>query len=116
MAGFSNDDQEILAGLVRAHRRRAPRKRLAKLPHLAPEVGIRLGILLRLAVLLNRGRRTQRRLPFQVRAEENRLLLTFPPGYSAAHPLTVAELAHERVHLARWGTVLEVQERAPATK
>jgi len=112
MAGFSNDEQEVLAALVRAHRRRASRKSLAKLPHVAPEAAIRLCILLRLAVLLNRGRRTLRRLPFQVRADGNTLELVFPEGYAAAHPLTVAELAEETELLARWGTQLRVSERA----
>ncbi len=110
MAGFSKDDQEVLATLVRAHRKRPTRRLLSSLPHLPEAEAIRLTILLRLAVLLNRERRTMTTLPFQTLVEENSLELRFPGGYFASHPLTVAELQGETEQWARWGYELRVTE------
>lgn len=56
MAGFSRPEQQLLAFLVRAHRRRFPRKECLALPKARQKDAVRLARLLRLAVLFNHSR------------------------------------------------------------
>lgn len=109
MAGFSNDDQEIVATLIRSHRRKTLRKRLIDLPNVSEERGVRLCLLLRLAVLLNRGRRASH-VPVRAVAEDQALTLQFPLGFLSTHPLTTAELEGEMEQAARLRYTLVVEE------
>lgn len=56
LPGFSRPEQQALAFLVRAHRRKFPAKELAQLPEALQGDYARLARLLRLAVLLNHSR------------------------------------------------------------
>ena len=60
---------------------------------------LRLAILLRLAVLLNRSRSTSALPPLTVTARKHELRMAFPAGWLAANPLTVADLERERDYL-----------------
>ena len=95
MAGFSTDDQEAVAALVRSHRRRVSRKRFESLSHFGDEVGLRLLALLRFAVALHRTRSDRSALPVEPRANGGTLELVFPQGFFDAHPLTREELRRE---------------------
>ncbi len=59
MAGFSRPEQQLLAFLVRAHRRKFPRKECLMLPRARQQDAARLARLLRLAVLFNHSRPEQ---------------------------------------------------------
>ncbi|WJW76854.1 exopolyphosphatase [Thiohalobacter sp. IOR34] len=100
MPGFSMSEQALLAALVRGHRRKFPRDECPALADPRAEAPRRLCILLRLAVLLLRGRPEDEPPRPRVRAEAGRLWLEFPPGYLDAHPLTRADLKQERKRLA----------------
>ncbi len=99
MSGFSRQNQEMLAVLIRGHRRKLPVAELAELE--GPMVGAaeRLCILLRLAVLLNHGRSPDPLPPFNLVAEDRGLELIFPEGWLAGHPLTAANLEREADYL-----------------
>ncbi|MDQ7074063.1 MAG: Ppx/GppA phosphatase family protein [Gammaproteobacteria bacterium] len=96
LPGFSRFDQQQLAALVRAQRGKFPLKYFTE--SLADELHsrvTRLSIILRLAILLHRGR-NQQALPFLiVKWEQNELTLGFPHDWLAQHPLTHAELQRE---------------------
>lgn len=112
MAGFSEDDQQVLAAMIRFHRRKVTGS-VDEVPALKNPRVLRLGVLLRIAVVLNRSR-SKKALPyFSVEAGPGRLVLTFPEDWPQAHPLTRADLEVEAELLAARGFNLEVQTHTP---
>lgn len=95
LAGFSMRDQALLAVLVRGHRRKFPREEIAALPKPQQESARRLIALLRLAVLLRRGRADVPAPDIKARITGNELKLKFPAGWLDARPLTRADLVEE---------------------
>ncbi|WP_456406281.1 exopolyphosphatase [Thiolapillus sp.] len=106
LAGFSRQTQGVLAVLVRAHRRKFPSSQFNDLSKELRESGKRLAILLRLAVLLHRGRSTERKPAPGIMAEKSNILLSFPAGWLDEHPLTTAELEREAKYLDSAGYFL----------
>jgi len=95
MAGFSREEQQFLAVLIRGHRRKWPQAAIDALPKpLAPRAE-RLVLLLRLAVLLNRSRSPQPLPPLELKAAAAGVRLALPRDYLASHPLTAADLSQE---------------------
>jgi len=101
LAGFSRQEQGILAALVRGHRRKFPHSLFETYPSNERQMATRLCIVLRLAVLLHRHRNDMP-LPF-LSASKNSLRLTFPPDWLAKHPLTQADLDNEQSYLLAIG-------------
>jgi exopolyphosphatase/guanosine-5'-triphosphate,3'-diphosphate pyrophosphatase len=96
LPGFSLPEQELIATLVRAHRRKLPIEAFEG----RPRSWLRLAILLRLAATLHRSRSSTPLPAFELEATDKRALaLRFPPGWLAEHPLTAADLDLERRHL-----------------
>ena len=95
LPGFSTDDQLLLAALVGSHRRKLSLDPFKELRAVSPDQALRLCLLLRLAVLVNRGR-SPRPLPlFKLEADKNKLMLTFPEDWLEEHPLARADLEEE---------------------
>lgn len=95
MPGFPKEEQALLARLVGAHRRKLhlePLEELSPPWHLKAEFLI---VLLRLAVLLHRGRTTVPLPRIDLEVKERALQLRFPPGWLSEHPLTFADLEQE---------------------
>ena len=112
MPGFSVPDQKMLSLLVRGVRRKFPKPLFAELQAATGDTAMRLCVLLRLGVLLNRSR-SQRTLPdFQLAAKKRRIEIAFPVGWLARHPLTGADLEQERTFLKAAGIKLGVGETA----
>lgn len=107
LPGFSADEQALLAALVRSHRRGLLAASFRELPGGRGEPGLRLCLLLRLAVLLYRGRQPEPLPALHLQATGSTLRLAFPAGWLHRHPLTRADLAREAAHLARQGFALE---------
>lgn len=103
LAGFSQQDQKLLATLVRAHRRKFPLKLFNELAHPWKAAALPLAIILRLAVLLHRGRHAEPLPHFEFCIEENRIALKFPIGWLENHPLTQADLEQEAAYLEATG-------------
>jgi len=99
LPGFSQQQQAILAALVRGHRRKLPVDAFEALPEPARECARRLCVLLRLAVLLHRGRSSATRCSVRLLAEGNGLALSFPEGWLEHRPLTRSELVQEAAYL-----------------
>ena len=103
MPGFPREEQRLLAALVGGHRRKHNREVLEDLVppwHLKAEFLI---VLLRLAVLLHRGRGPRALPEIDLQARGRSLEVTFPKGWLAEHPLTAADLEQETDHLRATG-------------
>jgi exopolyphosphatase/guanosine-5'-triphosphate,3'-diphosphate pyrophosphatase len=100
LPGFSRHEQQLLARLVRAHRRKIPADLFDRLNVPWPARIQRAAVLLRVAVLLNRGRSDSRLPEFEAVAGKRSLTLRFPDGWLEAHPLTRADLDEEATLLA----------------
>jgi exopolyphosphatase/guanosine-5'-triphosphate,3'-diphosphate pyrophosphatase len=99
LAGFSREEQRLLAALVRAHRRKFPVEAFDGLRPPWDRRALRAAVLLRLAVLLHRGRDANPLPELRCMAHAKRVELAFPAGWLDAHPLTVADLEEEAAFL-----------------
>ncbi len=103
LPGFSREEQAMLAILVRGHRRKFPVSEFATVPAPVRTISQHLCVLLRLAVLLHRGRSQKCAPGVILAAQGNTLTLSFPADWAAEHPLTVTELQLESGRLAEAG-------------
>lgn len=110
MAGFSKDDQELLAAVVACHRRKIDPELLEHLSEARFERAIQLLILLRLAVLLHRGRSPEPLPPFRLTGEGEVVRLHAPKRWLAEHPLSVRDLATEHTYLKVLGVDFALAE------
>lgn len=99
LAGFSTPEQERMAALVALHRKRFAREELLRIEPPWRSAVRKLSIILRLAVVLNRGRNADDLPEMRVRASGRKLRLRFQPGWLDAHPLTFADLEREARYL-----------------
>ena len=99
LSGFSRQDQAVLAALVRGHRRKFPVEVFKALDDDGIEPAIRLCILLRLAVLMHRGRGENLIPDVNLIASGDSLELQFPSNWLEAHPLTLIDLEQEARYL-----------------
>lgn len=106
MPGFSRGEQESLAFLVRAHRRKFPRADFEALPAAERPALLTLAVLLRLAVLLNRGRTDPGPPALRLEWRTDTLKLRFPAHWLDDHALTVADLEQEAAYLRAAGVKL----------
>lgn len=97
--GFTLQEQQVLATLVRAHRRKLPLTLIRDLPPQWVRPTERLAVLLRLAVILNRSRNPSPLPEITVEAGKKSLKVTFPYGWLEEHPLTRTDLEQERTWL-----------------
>ena len=108
LAGFSREDQQMLALLVRGHRRNIPKDKFAEFGDEGIKL-IRLCVLLRFAILFHHIRGTQQMPKVQLQAGDNSLDVVFPEGWLEQNQLTQADFANEAEWLARVGFVLSVR-------
>lgn len=106
LPGFSRQDQQMLALLVRSHRRNIPRQKFHDLTDGAKL--IRLCVVLRFAILFHHIRDPLQAPSMQLQAAHNSLDITFSDGWLEAHPLTQADFAQEAEWLKRIDFTLKV--------
>jgi exopolyphosphatase/guanosine-5'-triphosphate,3'-diphosphate pyrophosphatase len=107
LQGFSREDQQRLALLVRGHRRSIPRERFSELGADGEEM-LRLCVLLRFAIIFHHIRGTSEMPRIKMHAHGQQLKIVFPSGWLEANPLTQADFAQEAEWLARAGFRLAV--------
>lgn len=112
MPGFVLLEQQIIAALVRAHRRKLDSFSADSLPRRWRGHIRHMLVLLRLAVLLNRTRRPVEIPDIGLVASPDSLQLAFPSDWLSANTLTKASLSEEVNLLATIGFELEVAENA----
>lgn len=103
LPGFSRQEQQLIATLIRGHRRKFPRDVLDALPLAQRQLAYRLCTLLRLAVLVHRARQDIDLKGLRLRATKNLLQLRFARDWLRGHPLTQADLEQEAVYLKAAG-------------
>lgn len=108
LAGFSQQNQNLLSILVLAHRRKIPQKEIKKLPPPWNKSAIYMVIILRLAVLLLRNRSHTSLPEFKISLEKGEVILQFPEGWLENAPLTQADLAQEVDYLAKANFNLQI--------
>ncbi len=108
MQGFPREEQQLLARLVGGHRRKLSLERLDELVPPWDRDAVFLIVLLRLAVLLHRGRSAVALPEIELIARGHTLELKFPGRWLKDHPLTTADLQQEIDHLKPHGWRLRV--------
>jgi exopolyphosphatase/guanosine-5'-triphosphate,3'-diphosphate pyrophosphatase len=103
MSGFSIQEQVALAALIRGHRRKFPSDEFSKLPNELETSTRRLCVLLRLAVLVHRGRSSANKPMLLLKVDKDTLTLRFPNDWLDNHPLTLTELEQEAQRLSAGG-------------
>ncbi len=106
MPGFSRQDQHLLWAMVRSHRRSFKPHRFQNAPGDLPTQGLRLSVLLRLAIRLNRSRLDDQVPDLKLVARDDTLSLVFPEGWLESMPLTRAVLEEEAAYLKSGGVKL----------
>ncbi len=107
MPGFPRAEQRLLAYLIRSQRHAIDTKGLKRLPNSWRDGALRLAIILRLAVLLNRSRNADKTPPVGAAVANSAITLSFDEEWLAANPLTIADIKRERGYLDEVGYSLE---------
>jgi exopolyphosphatase/guanosine-5'-triphosphate,3'-diphosphate pyrophosphatase len=103
IAGFSRQEQQLLAALVRSHRRNVSKSAFDALPERLLLPARRMTALLRLAVLLNRAHEDTPVPALELSADDSRMSLILPQAYIDARPLLRADLIGETDGMAGLG-------------
>jgi exopolyphosphatase/guanosine-5'-triphosphate,3'-diphosphate pyrophosphatase len=99
MPGFPREEQLLLSALVGGHRRQLSFEALEDLVSPWDRHAEFLIVLLRLAVLLHRGRNPEPLPEVVLRVKGRSLTLELPQRWMRDHPLTLEDLEQERVYL-----------------
>ncbi len=110
LAGFSRQEQEVLSILVRLHRRKFSAQLLEQFRPEKMTLTIRLVILLRLAVLFNRGRNEEQSPEIRISVTEDQVNLLLDTQWLEQHPLTKADLEQEQLWLEGSGIRLQIPD------
>ncbi|KAF0280617.1 MULTISPECIES: exopolyphosphatase [Spiribacter] len=108
LAGFAREEQQLLATLIRAHRRKFPRNAFRELPEDWQTASVRLAVLLRLAVTLQRARSDEPLPALTLKAAGRKLTVRFPAGWLDDNPLVEADLSEEAGFLEAAGFRLRI--------
>jgi exopolyphosphatase/guanosine-5'-triphosphate,3'-diphosphate pyrophosphatase len=105
LPGFSRPQQAMLAALVYNHRRKFADGPWRNLPEYLQQPTRLLTVLLRLSVLLHRGRSSDSKPMLYLDVDEapSHIQVSFPDAWLEDHPLTRAELEQEASYLANTG-------------
>lgn len=109
LAGFSHQEQQLLAAVVEMHRRKPNKKLIAALPQRYRSLARRITALLRLAVLFRRARRSEPLPSMSISTSRQILRLALPERWLEEHPLTAADLEQEIAPMAELGFTLELE-------
>jgi exopolyphosphatase / guanosine-5'-triphosphate,3'-diphosphate pyrophosphatase len=99
IAGFSRQEQQLLAAMLRCQRRSISRGTIDSLPERVTRSAVRNLALFRIAVLLHRSHDRHALPKVRLAAGDSSLQLTVASGWLDGHPLTRADLETEREYL-----------------
>jgi exopolyphosphatase / guanosine-5'-triphosphate,3'-diphosphate pyrophosphatase len=103
MPGFAREEQRLLARLVEGHRRKLTLQGLDELVPPWDRDALFLIVMMRLAVLLHRGRSPTALPAIELAARSRSLEVRFPARWLKEHPLTMADLQQEAEYLRAVG-------------
>jgi exopolyphosphatase/guanosine-5'-triphosphate,3'-diphosphate pyrophosphatase len=107
MPGFPRNEQLILAFMIRNQRGALDLDYCSDMSARWQSAAVRLTVILRLAVLLNRSRSTQDLPSVDLEVSKRRLKLVTGQQWLRNNPLTVADLEREKCYLADAGMQLD---------
>jgi exopolyphosphatase/guanosine-5'-triphosphate,3'-diphosphate pyrophosphatase len=99
MMGFSRLEQDMLAVMVQSQRNKLDLELFAFLPEDWESIVLKLTIILRISIALQRSRMHKEKSDFTFEFRKQRIILTFPNGWLDERPLTVSDLQQERKYL-----------------
>lgn len=100
MPGFSRQEQVLLSILVRLHRRKITLDLFDQVTDDVKNKLIKLTIILRLAIILNRSRNAIKIPDIDITIKNKKIELSFQENWLADHPLTEADLETETNYLS----------------
>ncbi|MBS0212181.1 MAG: exopolyphosphatase [Proteobacteria bacterium] len=107
--GFSRTEQQVLAALVRCHRRAIAMPVIDALPARLEEPTLRCALLLRLAVLLHRSHDRDAAPAARLSVDGKHVQLGLPADWLQRHSLTRQDLERERSEMAAIGYTLTIR-------
>ena len=108
LPGFPRSEQSLLAFVIASQRGPFDLQKLQRLPSSMRCEALRISIIHRLAVLLNRSRSPREMPPIILDVSGESIRLQLPADWLSANQLTVADLAREQRYLAGVDISLEV--------
>ncbi len=99
LAGFSRHQQELLAILVRSHRRKFSLELFESLSKIEREHCLKCAVILRLAIVLRYTETVDGLPPFNLSVAKKTLEIAMPEGWLEQHPLTGLDLESEKNYL-----------------
>ncbi len=111
LAGFSRQEQELLATVIALHRRKPDKSIASALPLRYRMLAKHITAMLRLAVLFRRARRAESLPRMQLSASSKSLRLKLPVAWFEQHPLTEADLQQEKSPMAELGIKLDISSK-----
>ncbi len=108
LMGFSKQEQQQLALLIRGHRRSISKLPLSNWSKETARRLMRLTILLRIANVLTLGLDGEAQPEYSMSVSRSTISLFFPDDWIEQHPLTAANFAEERSYLSKAGFKLVV--------
>lgn len=111
MPGFSKNEQQVLAFVIHAHRRKVPTEALAPLAQAQRDFALKISVLFRIACCLHGSRSTEPLPEFQLTASKNSVRVCFPSAWFQGTPLTRADFEEDRARLQAAGIGLEISVR-----
>ncbi len=109
MPGFNQEQQQLVASLVRFHRKKFKKSEVREFSLFAPPEIERLIALLRLGVLINIRRQDDTTPFFRIKHKKNELRLTFEAGWLSSQPVFEASLLRECIQATGLGVNLEIR-------
>jgi exopolyphosphatase/guanosine-5'-triphosphate,3'-diphosphate pyrophosphatase len=103
MPGFPRAEKRLLAYLIENQRHRFGTRLLKSLPRDWRQSALRLSMLLRLAVLMNRNRSLSDMPSVDLEVSQTSMKLRFDADWLDSNPLTIADLERERGYLRGTG-------------
>jgi len=111
MPGFSQDEQEIMAVLLRGQQGKLPADLLENLPKKFHTSFARLTALLRLAILFKWSESIESLDDISVEANKRRLTIYVPRGWRKTHPLTMWEIKKSKPIMSKLGVSVSVRNQ-----
>lgn len=108
MPGFSKTEQQLLALIVHAHRRKFALEPFALIPADQRDFALRTSTLFRISCCLHRSRTTEPLPEFELTALKNGVKLRCPSAWFQNSPLTRADLEEDRDRLQAAGIALDL--------
>lgn len=109
LPGFNQEQQKLLAALVRFHRKKIKHAELPSFVNYSETVVLKLLVLLRLGIVLNINRQESQLPEFGLEIVEQKIILSFPDNWFDLSPLLLADLQQENQYIEATGMHIRIK-------